>query len=450
MSRIVLTTVGSFGDLHPKIALAIELRRRGHEVVFATHREYREKIEGLGFGFRRLRPDASALNDPREMARMMHPYRGQEYVIRRWLMPALSDTFEDLRQGAAGADLIISGEGVFAARLVAEKLGIPWVCTVLQPLAFLSRHDPFILPGLPLPAWLRNSGTAIRSAQLALIRAATRAWAAPVTALRKQLGLAPLSGNLFVDDKYSHGLVLALFSRVFAEPRADWPSGAIATGFPYYDGGDGAWSAPSELQDFLNAGPAPVVFTLGSSAVMAPGRFFEESVLAARLAGHRAVLLVGKNRPPKNLAPDCLALDYAPYSALFPHACAIVHQGGIGTTAQALRAGRPALIVPHSLDQPDNAARAERLGTSRTIARRRYQARHVAAALNALLSQAGHARRAEEVARSIGAENGVGRACDAIESHLAGAGARLTPPRVEHLTQAGAAAMTDGLFGRST
>jgi UDP:flavonoid glycosyltransferase YjiC (YdhE family) len=417
MSRIVLTTVGSFGDLHPKIALALELRRRGHDIVFATHREYQAKLERLGFAFHRMRPDASALADPKEMARMMNRYRGQEYVIRRWLMPALDGTYEDLLQCAARADLIISGEGVFAARLVAEKLGIPWISTVLQPLSFLSAHEPFILPGLPLPAWLRNSGDAARKMQIALVRAATSRWADPVKRLRARIGLPPLNGNLFVDDKYSPHLVLALFSAAFAKPQADWPADTVATGFPFYDGSDTDGIAPA-LGDFLGAGPPPVVFTLGSSAVMTPGRFFDESVATARNIGRRAILLIGKNPPPRGLGSDCLALEYAPYSMLFPRACAVVHQGGIGTTGQALRAGRPTLIMPYSLDQPDNAARAARLGTSLTVPRRHYQARRITRLLTRLLEQPDFTQRATAVGTAIQAEEGVVTACNAIEHRL--------------------------------
>lgn len=418
MSRIVLTTVGSFGDLHPKIALGIELRRRGHDAVFATHREYRQKIERLGFAFHAMRPNAAALADPQEMARLMHPYRGQEHVIRHWLLPSLEETFEDLLQCAGNADLIISGEGVFAARLVAEKLGIPWVCTVLQPLSFLSVHEPLIIPGLSLPAWLRNSGAMARKVQIALIKAFTRKWAVPVTRLRARIGLPPLEGNLFVDDKYSPRLVLALFSKVFAEPQADWPPNTLVTGFPLYDRSDTDSGLRPALSNFLNAGPPPVVFTLGSSAVMTPGSFFEQSLLAARQIRRRAILLVGKNPPPQNLGSDCLALDYVPFSELFPHACAIVHQGGVGTTGQALCAGRPTLIMPYSLDQPDNAARAERLGTSLTLSRRRYRAPTVARTLAQLIERPDYARRAQAIGLQIQAENAAQVACDAVEAML--------------------------------
>lgn len=133
MSRIVLTTIGSFGDLHPKIAIALELRKRGHDVVFATHKEYQDKIESLGFEFCRTRPDNTALNDPQEMARMMDLKTGTEYVIKNWVCANLRETYTDLIESAKDADFIITGEGVVAARLVAKHLEIPWAFAVLQP-----------------------------------------------------------------------------------------------------------------------------------------------------------------------------------------------------------------------------------------------------------------------------------------------------------------------------
>ena len=129
-------------------------------------------------------------------------------------------------------------------------------------------------------------------------------------------------------------------------------------------------------------------------------------------------MLIGKNAPPKNLSENIIAASYAPYSQIFPRACAIVHQGGIGTTAQALRAGRPTLVMPYSHDQPDNAARVERLGTSRTIPRKQYSAVSVAKKLRELLENPNYAAKAAKIGHVIPAENGVGVACDAIEKQL--------------------------------
>jgi rhamnosyltransferase subunit B len=416
MSRIVLTTIGSFGDLHPKIAIALEFRHRGHDVVFVTHREYQDKIEALGFEFHRMRPDNTALNDAEEMSRMMDLRTGTEYVIRNWVCASLRETYADLMNAAKNADLIIHGEGVLAARLAAEKLGIPWVLTILQPLAFLSAHDPSILPALPSIFQLPGLNFLAQRGIRHLSKILSKTWAEPVYQLRQDIGLPPLKGNPFIDDKYSPDLVLAMFSSILAKPQPDWAANTVLTGFTFYDGGSAPLSP--ELDQFLHAGEPPIVFTLGSAAVVAPGQFYEESIKAAQRLNRRAVLLMGKNAPPDNLADSMIAVNYAPYSQIFSRSCAIVHQGGIGTTAQALRAGRPTLVTPYSIDQPDNAARVERLGTSRTVARKQYSAERVAKQLGELLENPSYTARASEVKAILQTEDGVNVACDAIEKRL--------------------------------
>ena len=161
-----------------------------------------------------------------------------------------------------------------------------------------------------------------------------------------------------------------------------------------------------------------MVFTLGSAAVYLAGNFYAESARAIQQLGRRALLLVGKNPPPANLPPSILAWDYLPYASIFPHASAIVHQGGVGTTAQALRAGRPMLVVPFAHDQFDNAARVTRLGVARTLSRSRYRAKHVGRELVALLDPASYAQVAATVGTRIRAEQGVLAAGDALEQQL--------------------------------
>jgi len=154
---------------------------------------------------------------------------------------------------------------------------------------------------------------------------------------------------------------------------------------------------------------------------MDAGNFYEQSIAAAERLGRRAVLLIGpdpRNKPRRPLPPQMAAFEYAPYSELFPRASAIVHQGGVGTTAQAMRSGRPMLVIPFAHDQPDNATRVVRLGIARTISRGRYNAGHAAHELRLLLENAAYAKRATEVGAQIRREDGVKAACDAIEAVL--------------------------------
>lgn len=417
MSRIVLTTIGSLGDLHPKIAIGLELRNRGHDVIFATHKEYQSSIEALGFEFYRMRPDATAFEDPEEMARVMDLRKGAEYLVKKWICGNLRETYIDLMNAAKNADFILTGEIVYAARLVAESLGIKWALCVLQPTSFFSAYDTPLRAEFPFLAKLRVFGVEVNRGVINLGKFLCRSWAEPIHQLRAELGLPPLSGNPILDDKYSPELTLALLSPVLIQPQPDWPKNTVLTGFTFYDGSQEIEPTP-KLKEFLASGSAPIVFTLGSAAVIAPGKFYQESIEVVKQLNCRAIMLTGRNTLPENLPNNILALDYAPYSQVFPSASVIVHQGGIGTTAQALRAGRPTLVVPYSHDQPDNAERVERLGTSRTINRNQYSAPKVVKELRELLNNPNYAARAAEIAGMIQTENGVSIACDAIDKEL--------------------------------
>ncbi len=237
-------------------------------------------------------------------------------------------------------------------------------------------------------------------------------------ALRLPRGEQPLFGG-----QHSPSRVLALFSRVMAAPQSDWPQHTLVTGFPFYDRRDffGESEAPPGLIEFLDAGPPPIVFTLGSSAFWVARNFYRDSISAAGALGRRALLLIGhpRNLPAETLGDGVAAFDYAPYSEVLPRACAIVHQGGVGTTGQGLRSGRPVLILPHAHDQFDNAARVARIGCGRALPRPRYNAKSAVTELKALLGDARYAQRAAETRQVVQQENGASAAADAIEGILA-------------------------------
>jgi rhamnosyltransferase subunit B len=414
MSRIVVTTLGSLGDLHPFIALGLELRDRGHDIVFATVKDYRSRIEAIGFEFHSIRPDYVTINDKEMMEMMMDLRKGPERVVRDYILANVRDTYTDLLQAAQGADLIVSSELIYASRIVAEKMQIRWVLCVLAAVSFLSAYEPMVLPGMEGLAKLRSLGAGVNRVVKNFAKFLSRDWAEPVHQLRRELALPPV-GNPIFDDKYSSDLNLALFSKALGKPQPDWHPKTVLAGFAFYDG---QTEPIAKLEQFLAEGEAPIVFTLGSAAVMAAGDFYQISLEAAQQLNRRAVLLIGKNQPPENLPESAIALDYVPFSQIFPHACAIVHQGGVGTTAQALRSGKPTIIVPYSHDQPDNAARMERLGTSRTIRRDRYTVSQVVQELRELLSNPNYAAKAAEVGKIVQSENGVKVACDAIEKEI--------------------------------
>lgn len=417
--RIVLATFGSFGDLHPYIALALGLKDRGHEPILATHDSYRPKVEGLGLGFRPVRPNIDPAAPDVELIRKVMDLRKGPKVVIRLFMGALRDSYDDTLAAAEGADLLVAHPLTFSARLVAETTGLRWASTMLAPFGSLSAHDPPVIPGAPaFLKPLRRSGPMAYRPIFRMARLVSRDWVAPYHRLRAELGL-PAGPDPLYEGQHAPDLVLAMFSRHFARPQTDWPPQSVITGFPFFDR-DGEAGLPPELARFLDDGPPPIVFTLGTSAVLDAGRFYEESAEAAGRLGRRAVLLVGRetdNRP-ASLPEGVAAFDYAPYSELLPRAAAVVHQGGIGTTAQALRSGRPMLVVPFAHDQPDNADRAARPGVARIISRARSNAARASRELGRLLGEPSYGARAAEVGAQIRPEDGVGTACDALETLL--------------------------------
>jgi UDP:flavonoid glycosyltransferase YjiC (YdhE family) len=292
---------------------------------------------------------------------------------------------------------------------------MPWISTVLAPFSFFSAHDP---PVPPFWQWTKIfSALGPRFMKFALDLAKRGHEAKEVAEFRTELGLEDV-GNPIFEGQHSPTLVLALFSRVLGQPQPDWPRQSEVTGFCFYDGRH-QMPMPDELAQFLDAGPRPIVFTLGSSAVWVARDFFQESIDAAKRLGRRAVLLIGDERNRISAVPDgMIAMNYAPYESLLPRASVVVHHGGVGTTSQGLRAGVPTLIVPFAFDQSDNAERARRLGTSRTVYRNKYRAPRVAKELNELLTRPEYARNAREISNKLKQESGPARAADLIERVL--------------------------------
>jgi UDP:flavonoid glycosyltransferase YjiC (YdhE family) len=417
--RVVINTFGSFGDIHPYMAIAMELQRRGHVPVIATMEIYREKIEGAGLEFVPVRPNIPQPKeqDPELIRKIMEPRTGPRFLMEEVVYPAVRDSYADLLAAVEGADLLLTHSAAPAGPLVGQKTGMPWISTVLAPFSFISAYDP---PVPPFWQWTRRLsvlGPEVMGFLLNLSKSLYKAKA--VTDFRDELGL-PDVGNPMFEGQHSPTRIMALFSEVFAQRQPDWPQQTEITGFCFYDGHHEA-VVPTELIRFLDSGAPPIVFTLGSSAVWVARDFFSESIEAARSIGRRAVLLIGDERNlPRSLPQGVIAVDYVPYQSLLPRACAVVHHGGVGTTSQALLAGVPTLIVPFAFDQSDNAEHAFRIGTSRTLYRKNYQAAKVANELEELLRHPYYSHRALDVSQKLKREDGPARASDLIEEVLSG------------------------------
>ena len=429
MARIVLNTFGSLGDLHPYLAVALELKHRGHHPVIATHDIYRGRAEAEGLEFAAVRPRFEQFGDVDTIMREgMDARRGSEVVLNKMVLPFLRQSRDDLLVAARDADLLVDHLLAFAAPLVAESLRIPRVSTTLQPFAMFSAYDPPVAPAAPWLSALHWLGPLPWRAFWALGRVVTRSWFRELDAMRDEMRL-PARRKHPMFQNTSRDLHLALFSRELAPPQPDWPANTVQPGFPIHDRGEAGEGLSPALAAFLDRGEPPLVFTLGSSAVFTADGFYVAAAEAARMLDRRAVLLTGldgMNPVPgvpavEAAAPDAavVTVAYAPHSEVMPRACATVHQGGVGTTAQAMLAGRPMLVVPFSHDQPDNAARCVRLGIARTLQRTQVSAAAFARELSALLADASAATKARAVAARMRREPGAAGAADAIEALLA-------------------------------
>jgi UDP:flavonoid glycosyltransferase YjiC (YdhE family) len=428
MKKIVISTLGSFGDLHPYIAIALELKRRGHRPVIATSDIYREKTDALGLELHPVPPDLPSYDQPEAISRMVGELidtkKGPERVFKQFINPHLRGMYDALAEATRGADLLLTHVLSLAGPPLVEKTGIKWVSTVLAPISFFSVHDPPIFPNAPWLYRVFKLGPSVARALMRVARWKLDELAGPLYRLRAELGL-PRGGNPMLEGQHSPLLVLALFSSVIAKAQADWPPNTCITGFPFYDRRDRPGDAPRgldpKLAEFLDAGEPPVVFTLGSSAIWVAEDFYRESIKAARAVGVRALLLIGEERNrPAEMPEGFAAFDYAPYGEVLPRARCVVHQGGIGTTAQGLRAGVPALVVPFSHDQFDNGSRVARCGAGRMLPRSKYNAGSATRELRALLTDESYTTRAAEVGRQVRAEDGAAAAADAIEEVLRG------------------------------
>jgi len=421
--HVVITVMGSLGDLHPMLALGCALQRRGHHVTVASARVYQERIEKAGLTFYRLRPEIDI--DNQAIYRYVFDMKwGPQRLFRNYVLPTLHETCTDLTPLLESADFLINATLILPGPILARKLNLPWASVTLQPFPYFSITDPSVLPFSP---WLENAtrwGPAFWRLMSATMRWGSSWWLKNFHLLRKNLAV-PDYGHPLFEGQYSPYLNLALFSPHFARPQADWPLHTIATGFPFMDVlSHSIQDLPEPLQRFLEAGSPPIVFTLGSSAVRIADDFYNTAIRAMKRLNqgksepYRAIFLIGDNILDEDLTGEMLVWDYVPYGQLFLHAACIVHQGGIGTTAQGMRAGKPMVIVPYGFDQPDNAARAQRLGIGVMLRKNKLNEKTLAQALQEVLTHPRYEEKANALSLKIQSENCFEIVYDTIQAIL--------------------------------
>ena len=408
--RILLPAIGSSGDVHPVIGLGRALKARGHDVTVVTNGIFSEQIRGNGLGFIELgtRQEAESLmRDPR----LWHLRKGFRCIVEGAILPQIRRLYSIIAEHRGPSTVVAATTLCLGARVAQDHLGVPTATLHLQPGVFRSLVDngrigPVDLgPGKP------------RVLKQFLFWMADRFFVdrmicPELNSFRAQLGLAPASG-IFRSYLHSPQLVLGLFPDWFAKPQVDWPRNTHLPGFILHD--EGEMPLPAEAEEFLRAGPPPLLVTPGSAA-MDRSRFFETTVSACRAEGVRAMLVT--NHPaqlPSGLPPAIRSFSYLPFSRILPRCAGIVYHGGIGTLAQAVRAGAPHLVIANAHDQPDNGQRIERLGLGFWMSQDSYRAAPAGQAIRQLLNSQELRGRCREFAPRIDGLASVERACGLIE-----------------------------------
>lgn len=357
--RVLLTPVGSHGDVLPFLALGRTLAARGHEVILLAAAPFAGAAAraGLGFEATASEEEYEALTrriDMRDLRRGLHDVMALMPEAARAQLALLE------RLHAPGRTTLVGHTIAWGARLFEERHGLPALTVHLAPTGLRTVHDVTIGPGRSLagwPVWLK------RLLMWGVDRFEIDRHALPgLSALRRELGLPPQPLPIRAWLNSPQG-VLGLFPEWFAAPQPDWPARVTLAGFPL---GEDAGERPAgaALEEFLAAGSPPVVVTPGSANRQAL-EMFEVLLAACQALGRRALLLTRyPEQVPAPLPPWAHQAEWAPLGRVLPRAAALVHHGGIGTSSQGLAAGVPQLVTPFAFDQPDNALRLVRLGVA--------------------------------------------------------------------------------------
>lgn len=406
--RILLMPVGSAGDVHPFVGIGGELKRRGHDVTIATNEHFKTLIESVGLKFIMLGTDEqfrSVIANPD----LWSPGLKASRMVFGMATRQLEEQYDLAAHG--GWNVVAAGPLALGARIAHDATGVPLATVQLAPSVFLSCQRPPKLPGLIMPDWfpLPVKRGIYRIADAIIDGIAAR----PVNQFRAQLGLPPIK-RIVSQWWNSPQRIICMFPDWFGMPADDWPKQARLTGFGLYDERD-ATTLPQQLGAFLDGGSPPIAFTPGSANVHGE-RFFADSVKACETLEKRAILLTRHAQQiPTNLPTSAIHCDYAPFSALLPRCAALVHHGGVGTTAQALAAGIPQLVMPLSHDQFDNAHHVCRLGVGEVLPGKRYNAGRAAAKLGSIINDHATIARCRDIASRITLGEGVALAADEVE-----------------------------------
>jgi UDP:flavonoid glycosyltransferase YjiC (YdhE family) len=416
--RVAILTFGTRGDVQPFLALALGLQRAGHDVFLGAPRNFAKLAAEYDVPFRPMSLDTRKLLERPDVKRAIESGSLWQFLRlrRRWFLHDVVNL--DSWNMTADADAVVFRLGdPTAAHSIASKRGIPSIGVMYLPV-----EPSAELP--PLGAG-RSRRRGPRYNRLMSEVSCRFVWWLGTPAnnrFRRDFLELPKLPTFAAPPEYmgQNQPSLYAYSPLVLPKPSDWRSDAHVVGYLYLDEPTG-WQPPADLCRFLESGPKPVFVGFGSMPSADPTTKELLVLEAVQLVGTRAVIqgAWGGTRDGERLPADILSVGTMPYSWLLPRMSAIMHHGGMGTTADAFRAGVPTVVVPHNFEQPYWAQRASELGVCpEPIPFRRLSVERLAAAMRTVLNDAAMQQRAAELGGKIRAENGVGRAVELIEEYV--------------------------------
>jgi len=418
--KVYIASYGTRGDVQPYVALGIGLKNKGHEVIIGTSERFRDFIEsnGLHYGF--MADELLAIIDTDQGKALLDSSRTifdlvkHNITLAKQVGPLQEKQFQETWEIAESfkPDVILYHPKAVAAQCAAEKLSIPCIHVTPLPMYVPTSERAFMLfPQFKLGAWYNRLS-------YGLVRFLTeKVLGKRIQKLKKALSLPNQKKFDLLENSAGESIpVIHAYSEAVLPRPKDWPKSAYVSGYCFLDREEG-WQAPQSLVDFLQSGEAPIYIGFGSMAGRDPEKVGKIVIDALLATGLRGIIASGwGGMTAKDLPNSIYSIEKAPHAWLFSRVSAVVHHGGAGTTAAGLRAGKPTLITPFSLDQPFWGRRVYELGVGpKPIPQKKLTVQNLSSALLELSSNQAIRTRAAALGKQISEENGVAQAIKIIE-----------------------------------
>lgn len=402
--KIVLVTLGTSGDVNPFLSIARALRHQGHETIFVTQPYFQDQIEQEGFRF----CGCGQSWDPTQLhhdTRLTKPGSGTFLIWKEIYLPFVSAAYHCVRSvlQQEQVSVVLNHIWCFGGFLAAREKNIRHGMVALAPLVWFSQQDPSIYGPLIPPAWLHRF--LITPAKAGLNWTLGR----DLRKLSRTLGLSELGNQPYFAAMQHATYNLGMWSPSWRGISKDDPPHSFVCGFPgpgtHENAETTAPSLPKEVEQFLAAGSAPVVLGLGSALPQGALDVYEAVGQACLNLGHRAILVGVRPEQFPTWPDSLLKIPFASYRALFPRAAVTIHHAGIGTLAEALRAGRPSLVIPFANDQFDNARRSVMIGQALSLPRYQVNVDNITRMLQSLMANPAMFRCAQQLGQQLQQEH---------------------------------------------